>query len=118
MDGHLVESNLEQDVLQDIVISFLDEYDRIFMYYAFKREENDKYFLFAMVFLYFIDGKDGRGDYTTLWKYIFEPNGNVQVIEKEKEAKEQCEWFSKRPLNVESNWEEKPEFGIGKAFLR
>ena len=118
MDGHLTEAYLEQDNIQDITIFFLDEYDRVFMYYAFNKENNGNYFLFAMVFWEYIEGKDGDDDYTTYWKYIFEPNGNVQVIEWEKDAEEECVWTSKKPLNVENNWQEKPEFGDWEGFFK
>ncbi len=118
MDGHLVESTLEQDVRKDIVIAFLDEYDRIFMVYLFRQQPNKKYFLFGMKFWEFIEGKDDDDDYTTYWKYIFEPNGNVQVIEWEKDAEEECIWTSKKPLNVENNWQEKPEFGDWEGFFK
>ena len=63
------------------------------------------------------ENKKTDDDYTTFWQYLFEPNGNVQVIEKEKGAEEECVWTSKKPLNVESNWEERPKFGDWNGFF-
>jgi hypothetical protein len=118
MDGHLTEAYLSQDNIKDITVAFLDEDDDVFMYYAFKRENNGQYFLFAMVFWEWTDHKKDRNDYKTFWKYLFEPNGNVKVIEREKDAEEECVWTSKQPLNVESNWEERPQFGDWDGFFK
>ncbi len=118
MDGHLTEAYLHLDNAKDITIFFLDEYNRVFMYYSFNKENNGKYFLFQIAFWEFIDSKEGDDDFTKFWHYSFEPNGNVQVIEREKDAEEECVWTSKQPLNVESNWEERPQFGDWDGFFK
>ena len=118
MDGHLTEAYLYQDFLKDIGVAFLDEDDDVFMIYTFRKEDNGKYFLFDMIFWEFTDNKKTDDDYTKEWIYSFEPNGNVKVIEKEKDATDECVWTSKKPLNVESNWQEKPEFGDWEGFFK
>ena len=117
MDGTHVEANLEQDIINDIVISFLDDDNDIFMYYVFRLQENGKYFLIGMKFWEWTENKKTDEDYTKEWLYTFEPNGKVEVIERKKDAKEECVWTSKQPLNVESNWQEKPEFDNWDGFF-
>lgn len=116
-DAHLVESYIKQDIIKDITVFFLDEYNRVFMYYVFRKQSNERYFCIGMKFWEFIDGFKGTDDYSTAWTYVFEPTGNVQVIEREKDADEECVWTSKKPLNVESNWEDRPEFGDWDGFF-
>ncbi|WP_062060933.1 hypothetical protein [Aquimarina longa] len=118
MDGHLTEAYLYQDFLKDIGIAFLDEDNDVFMIYTFRKEENGKYFLFDMIFWEWADNKKTDDDYTKEWIYSFEPNGNVQVVEREKDAEEECVWTSKEPLNVSSNWEPRPEFGNWDGFFK
>ncbi len=118
MDGHLTESYLKQDIRNDIGVAFLDEDDDVFMHYIFRLQENGKYFLFGMKFWEWAEHKKTDDDYTKSWVYTFEPNGNVQVIEREKDAEEECVWTSKQPLNVESNWEERPQFGDWDGFFK
>jgi hypothetical protein len=113
-----VDSYLSQDLINDIVICFLDEYLRLYMYYVFIEQENGMLFCSGMKFFEHIKDMEGTNDYTKSWTYIFETNGNVKVIEKEKDAKEECVWTSKRPLNVASNWEPKPEFGDWDSIFR
>ena len=117
MDGHLTEAYLYQDFLKDIGIAFLDDDNDVFMIYTFRKEENGKYFLFDMIFWEWAENKKTDDDYTKEWIYTFEPNGNVQVVEREKDAEEECIWTSKKPLNVESNWQEKPAFGDWDGFF-
>ncbi len=118
MDGHLTEAYLYQDFLKDIGVAFLDEDDDVFMIYTFRKEDNEKYFLFDMIFWEWAEHKKTDGDYIKEWIYAFNPNGNVQVIEREKDAEEECVWTSKQPLNVESNWEERPQFGDWDGFFK
>ena len=113
-----VDSYLSYDLLGDFTISFLDEYLRKYMFYVFTEQENGMLFCTGMMFWEHIKGMDDDMDYTKAWTYIFETNGNVKVIEKEKDAKEECVWTSKRPLNVASNWEPKPEFGNWDSIFR
>ncbi|WP_299249838.1 hypothetical protein [uncultured Cytophaga sp.] len=113
-----VDSYLSQDLINDIVICFLDEHLRLYMYYVFREQENGMLFCVGMKFFEHIKGLEGTNDYTKSWTYIFETNGNVKVIEREKDAKEECIWTSKRPLNVASNWEPKPEFGNWDSIFR
>lgn len=118
MDGTHVEAYLHQDLRKDIVIGFLDDDDDLFMYYVFRLQENGKYFLIGMKFWEWTENKKTDEDYTKSWLYVFEPNGKVEVIETEKDAKEECVWTSKRPLNVESNWEERPKFDNWEGFFK
>ncbi|AOM77399.1 hypothetical protein [Pedobacter steynii] len=112
MDAHHVEAYIRKEFLEEgLSVAFLDEYGRKFMGYSFNRQPNGKYFCIGIIFWEFEEGKSGDNDDTKTWIYTFEPNGNVEVIEREKGAKEECVWKSKRPLNVESNWEDAPAFG-------
>ncbi len=117
MDGAKVEANLYQDVLKDIGVCFLDDDNDVYMIYTFRKQNNGKYFLIAIAFWEWTDDKQTDEDYSKFWKYWFEPNGSVKVIEWEKGAEEECVWTSKRPLNVESNWEDRPEFGDWQGFF-
>ncbi|MCS4533832.1 hypothetical protein NXS09_05890 [Neisseria sp. CSL10203-ORH2] len=117
MNENRVESYLHHDIVKDIVISFLDEDKDIYMYYVFRPQENGKYFLIGIKFWEWTENKKTDKDYKKIWAYTFETNGNVQVIEWKKGAEEECVWTSKRPLNVESNWEERPEFGDWESFF-
>ncbi|MCX2495988.1 hypothetical protein OQX63_21005 [Pedobacter sp. PF22-3] len=109
---------LEEDVTKDLTVFFLDEYYRLFMYYVFRKQPNDNYFCIGIMFWEFEEGKSGDDDDKTAWTYIFETNGNVEVIEQEKSSAEECVWKSKRPLNVESNWEPAPEFGDWEGLMK
>ena len=71
-----------------------------------------------MMFVEHIKGMEDDMDYTKARTCIFETNGNVKIIEKEKDAKEECISTSKRQLNVASNWEPKPEFGNWDSIFR
>ena len=113
-----VDSFLSQDLINHIAICFLDEYMRMYMYYVFEEQENGMLFCIGMNFFEYIKGLEDDEDYSKSWIYLFEPNGNVKVIEQEKDAKEECIWTSKRPLNVASNWEPKPEFGNWDSIFR
>ncbi|WP_131539877.1 hypothetical protein [Pedobacter nototheniae] len=116
--GH-VESYIRKEFRKDsISVSFLDEYERVFMFYVFNKQENGKYFCVGMMFWDFMEGKGGDDDDTKAWIYTFETNGNVEVIERETGATEECIWTSKRPLNVENNWEDAPEFGDWEGLLK
>ena len=117
-DAENIDCGLELDVIKDITVFFLDEYQRLFMYYVFRKQENGKYFCIGMMFWDFIEGKGGDDDDTKAWIYTFETNGNVEVIERETGATEECIWTSKRPLNVENNWEDAPEFGDWEGLLK
>ena len=117
MDGHLTESFLYQDFLKDIGVGFLDDDNDVFMIYTFRKQPNGKYFLIGMAFWEWTEDKKTDDDYSKYWKYYFEPNGNIQVIEWEKDAEEECVWTSKKPLNVESNWQEKPVFDDWDGFF-
>ena len=109
---------LSQDLINLISICFLDEYWRMYMYYVFEEQENGMLFCIGMNFFEYIKGLEGDEDYSKSWLYIFETNGNVKIIEQEKDAKEECIWTSKRPLNVAANWEPKPEFGNWDSIFR
>jgi hypothetical protein len=119
MDAHHVDTYLiKQYRIDSLSPAFLDEYGRVFMYYVFNRQPNGRYFCIGMIFWEFEEDKTGDGDHTKSWIYTFETNGNVQVIERVTGAKEECVWTSKRPLNVESNWEEAPVFGEWDSICR
>ncbi len=118
-DGIHVESYIRKEYREDsLSVSFLDEYKRVFMFYVFNRQPNGKYFCIGMMFWEYPDGKRGDHDDTKSWTYTFEPNGHVEVIEREKGSKEEMFWKSKRPLNVESNWEDSPEFGNWEGLMK
>ena len=118
IDGSYVEAYLHQDNIQDITVFFLDDDNDVFMYYTFNREQNGNYFLFGICFWEWTENKKTYNDYTKFWKYIFKPNGSIKVIEWEKDAEEECVWTSKRPLNVSSNWEDRPDFGNWSGFFK
>ena len=113
-----VESFLSQDLINNIAICFLDEHLRMYMYYVFVEQENGILFCVGMKFFEYIKGLEGDEDYSKSWLYIFNIDGNVKVTEREKDAKEECIWTSKRPLNVAANWEPKPEFGNCYSIFR
>lgn len=119
MDAHHVEAYLTKEYREDsLSVGFLDEYGRLFMNYVFNRQLDGRYFCIGIMFWEFEEGKSGDDDDIKSWIYTFEPNGNVEVIEREKDAKEECVWKSKRPLNVESNWEDAPVFGEWDSIFR
>ncbi len=117
MDGAKVEAYLHQDYIKDIVIGFLDDDDDLYMFYVFRKQTNGKYFLSGIKFWEWTENKQTDEDYVKSWLYGFQTNGTVKVIEREKDAEEECVWTSKRPLNVESNWEDRPEFGDWQGFF-
>ncbi|WP_299249836.1 hypothetical protein [uncultured Cytophaga sp.] len=113
-----VDSYLSHDLINDIVICFLDEHLRLYMYYVFEEQKNGMLFCAAIKFFEYIKGLEDDEDYSKSWLYTFDIDGNVEVTEREKGAKEECIWTSKRPLNVASNWEPKPEFGNWDSIFR
>lgn len=118
LDNTHVECYIRKELKKDnLSVSFLDEYQRVFMIYVFQKLKNGKYFCIGIMFWEFEDGKSGDDDDKKSWVYTFEPNGNVELIEREKDAKEEVIWKSKRPLNVESNWEPDPEFGDWEGLM-
>ena len=116
-DGR-VASYIKQDITGDITTFFLDEHKRVFMYYVFRKQSNGMYFCIGMMFWEFKENSTSDDDDLKSWIYTFETDGTVKVIEQEKDAEEACEWTSKRPLNVESNWEKRPEFGEWDGFFK
>lgn len=118
MNEGSLEATMRQDIVNDITIAFYDEHKRLFMYYVFREQENGMLFCIGMMFWDFIENSEGDDDDTKSWIYTFETNGNVKVVEREKNANEECIWTSKVPLNVESNWEPKPAFGDWDSLFR
>jgi len=114
-----IESYIKKEYIEkDITVFFLDEYKRVFMYYVFREQANGMLFCIGMMFWEYIDDMVGEHDDIKSWIYTFETNGNVKVVEREKDAEEECIWTSKVPLNVENNWEPKPKFGEWDSLFR
>lgn len=99
-------------------VSFLDELGRIYMSYRFNpfsypgEEGNRKgyVFLYQLSLRYYHKEKDKYGDWDYDYTdYEFTPDGSVRKIEEI--GDERTIYDSEQRVNVESNWQEYPEFG-------
>ena len=99
-------------------VSFLDEMGRIYMSYRFepspypgeKKNRKGYVFLYQLSLRYYHKEKDKYGDWDYDYTdYEFTPDGSVRKIEEI--GDERTIYDSEQRVNVESNWQEYPEFG-------
>ena len=99
-------------------VSFLDELGRTFMSYRFEpspyqnEKENRKgyLFLYQISLYHYHQEKDEDGDWDYDYTdYEFTPDGRVRKIEEI--GDERIIYDSEQRVNVESNWQQYPEFG-------
>ncbi|WP_062060385.1 hypothetical protein [Aquimarina longa] len=106
----------------NILIHFIDEYNRFYMTYTFSKQEGtDQVFMSSLHYFIYPDSiKEFTNDDIRDVQYIFTPEGKLTIwdryLEKGKwyeEAKE-----AEEPVNVASNWEPYPQLGDYQSIIR
>ena len=100
-------------------VCFLDEFLRKYMSYDFtdnfKEINSKKLFLNSMTFWEFKTSTDKINKITN---YIFKPDGQFTIVEKNLLTNEQITNNAKGKIDISANWEDYPEFGNYKSLIK